>query len=122
VTEREAPDTLPAFDAQASCHRCLIYLGDLARYKELHSDGKAKDWAIVANYYLQAAALWPASGNPHNQVSILCGRPEDVSKFCEEASRHTAPVINAETLYSLAGRKIRAAVCCHGFVRDLGIS
>jgi protein SMG7 len=51
-----------------SCHRCLIFLGDLARYKEVHGDGQ--DWSVSAGYYLQASALWPSSGNPHNQV---CG-------------------------------------------------
>ncbi len=49
-----------------SCHRCLIFLGDLARYKEVHGDGQ--DWSVSTGYYLQAYALWPASGNPHNQV------------------------------------------------------
>ena len=59
---------------QLSCHRCLIYLGDLARYKEIHGDshgeGDAKnhDWSIAAGFYVKAAFIWPASGNPHNQV------------------------------------------------------
>ncbi|CAM6035486.1 unnamed protein product, partial [Sphagnum compactum] len=52
-----------------SCHRCLIFLGDLARYKEVHGDGQ--DWSVSAGYYLQAYALWPASGNPHNQLAVL---------------------------------------------------
>jgi protein SMG7 len=61
---------------QLSCHRCLIYLGDLARYKEIHGDssgqGDAKihDWSIAAGFYVKAASIWPASGNPHNQVLI----------------------------------------------------
>ena len=55
---------------QLSCHRCLIYLGDLARYKELHGDanGQNHDWSVAANYYLKAVSFWPASGNPHNQA------------------------------------------------------
>ncbi|KAH8965332.1 hypothetical protein BDL97_04G113100 [Sphagnum fallax] len=52
-----------------SCHRCLIFLGDLARYKEVHGDGQ--DWSVSAGYYLQASALWPSSGNPHNQLAVL---------------------------------------------------
>ncbi|GAQ92205.1 telomerase activating protein est1 [Klebsormidium nitens] len=75
VAAKLGPDKLRL--CQASCHRCLIYLGDLARYKELHSDSKVKDWAIVANYYLQAAALWPASGNPHNQLAVLATYVDD---------------------------------------------
>lgn len=58
---------------QLSCHRCLIYLGDLARYKELHgdADGQNHDWSVAANYYLKAVSFWPASGNPHNQLAVL---------------------------------------------------
>lgn len=54
-----------------SCHRCLIYLGDLARYKGLYGEGdsKARDYTTASSYYLQAASLWPSSGNPHHQVS-----------------------------------------------------
>ncbi|KAL4578602.1 hypothetical protein LXL04_014727 [Taraxacum kok-saghyz] len=56
-----------------SCHRCLIYLGDLARYKGLYGEGesKSRDYAAASSYYLQAASLWPASGNPHHQLAIL---------------------------------------------------
>eukprot|EP01018_Ginkgo_biloba_P009676 Gb_30018 [translate_table: standard] len=58
---------------QLSCHRCLIYLGDLARYKELHGDADTRnhDWSVAAGYYLKAIFLWPASGNPHNQLAVL---------------------------------------------------
>ena len=53
-----------------SCHRCLIYLGDLARYKGLYGEGdsKTREFAAASSYYLQAASLWPSSGNPHHQV------------------------------------------------------
>lgn len=56
-----------------SCHRCLIYLGDLARYKGLYGDGdsKSREYATASSYYLQAASIWPSSGNPHHQV-YLC--------------------------------------------------
>ena len=57
-----------------SCHRCLIYLGDLARYKGLYGEGgdsKNREYAAASGYYLQAASLLPASGNPHHQVLSL---------------------------------------------------
>lgn len=56
-----------------SCHRCLIYLGDLARYKSLYGEGdsKAGDFAAASSYYLQASSLWPSSGNPHHQVHLF---------------------------------------------------
>ncbi|XP_068657766.1 nonsense-mediated mRNA decay factor SMG7-like [Aristolochia californica] len=57
-----------------SCHRCLIYLGDLARYKGLYGEGgdsATRDYAAASSYYIQAASLWPSSGNPHHQLAIL---------------------------------------------------
>ncbi|XP_071741533.1 nonsense-mediated mRNA decay factor SMG7-like [Rutidosis leptorrhynchoides] len=56
-----------------SCHQCYIYLGDLARYKGLYGEGesKSRDYAAASSYYLQAASLWPSSGNPHHQLAIL---------------------------------------------------
>ncbi|KAI3446578.1 hypothetical protein Pfo_003243 [Paulownia fortunei] len=62
-----------------SCHRCLIYLGDLARYKSLYGEGdsKARDFAAASSYYMQASSLWPSSGNPHHQLAILAGYSND---------------------------------------------
>ncbi|KAI3994015.1 hypothetical protein MKX01_003028 [Papaver californicum] len=56
-----------------SCHRCFIYLGDLARYKGLYGEGDSntRDFAAASSYYLQAASLRPSSGNPHHQLAIL---------------------------------------------------
>ncbi|XP_058205654.1 nonsense-mediated mRNA decay factor SMG7-like [Rhododendron vialii] len=56
-----------------SCHRCLIYLGDLARYKGLYGEveSKARDFAAASSYYMQASSLWPSNGNPHHQLAIL---------------------------------------------------
>lgn len=62
-----------------SCHRCLIYLGDLARYKGLYGEGdsKSREYAAASSYYLQAASLWPSSGNPHHQLAILASYSSD---------------------------------------------
>ncbi|KAK4359640.1 hypothetical protein RND71_021869 [Anisodus tanguticus] len=62
-----------------SCHRCLIYLGDLARYKSLYGEGdsKARDFAAASSYYVQASSLWPSSGNPHHQLAILASYSND---------------------------------------------
>ncbi|KAM7280876.1 hypothetical protein ACFE04_008010 [Oxalis oulophora] len=62
-----------------SCHRCLIYLGDLARYKGLYGEGdsRSREYAAASSYYLQAAALWPSSGNPHHQLAILASYSAD---------------------------------------------
>ncbi|XP_008794961.2 protein SMG7-like isoform X1 [Phoenix dactylifera] len=62
-----------------SCHRCLIYLGDLARYKGLYGEGDSvgRDYAVASGYYGQAASLWPSSGNPHHQLAILASYSGD---------------------------------------------
>jgi protein SMG7 len=54
-----------------SCHRCLIYLGDLARYKSLHGDddSASREYTAASSYYKEAASIYPSSGNPHHQVS-----------------------------------------------------
>lgn len=56
-----------------SCHRCLIYLGDLARYKGLYGEGdaKAREFAVASSYYVQAFSLCPSNGNPHHQVTTI---------------------------------------------------
>lgn len=53
-----------------SCHRCLIYLGDLSRYKVLYEgESKARDFTAASSYYMQASSLCPSNGNPHHQVN-----------------------------------------------------
>ncbi len=35
-------------------HRCLVCLGDLARYREIHSEETRKDWTLSERYYYMA--------------------------------------------------------------------
>lgn len=52
-----------------SCHQCLIYLGDLARYKLLYDmEPSGSQHEVASSYYTQANSIWPFSGNPHHQV------------------------------------------------------
>ncbi|KAG9147567.1 hypothetical protein Leryth_007360 [Lithospermum erythrorhizon] len=62
-----------------SCHRCLIYLGDLARYKCLYgeSESKARDFSAASSYYIQASSLWSSSGNPHHQLALIASYSGD---------------------------------------------
>ena len=52
------------------CHRFLVCLGDLARYMEQFEKSSVQkhNWSVAATYYLEAAIIWPDSGNPQNQV------------------------------------------------------
>lgn len=36
-----------------SINRCFIFLGDLARYRELHGENSAKDWSSAERFYHQ---------------------------------------------------------------------
>lgn len=77
VMEKDGNKSTEMKKGLISCHRCLIYLGDLARYKGLYGEGdsKSREYAAASSYYLQASSLWPSSGNPHHQVFpilLLC--------------------------------------------------
>ncbi|KAJ8770947.1 hypothetical protein K2173_022119 [Erythroxylum novogranatense] len=79
VMEKDGKKTTDIKKGFISCHRCLIYLGDLARYKGLYGEGdsKTREYAAASSYYLQAASLWPSSGNPHHQLAILASYSGD---------------------------------------------
>ncbi|ERN15018.1 protein SMG7L [Amborella trichopoda] len=83
-----------------SCHRCLIYLGDLARYRELYGnpDIQNHNWSVAACYYSRAAVLWPASGNPHNQLAVLATYVSDellTLYHCVRSLAVESPFLNA---------------------------
>ncbi|KAK9371027.1 hypothetical protein V1509DRAFT_574217 [Lipomyces kononenkoae] len=55
-----------------SCHRSLVCLGDLSRYREMHSfDSVEKEWRPALNYYILAKQLCPSLGFPHNQIAVI---------------------------------------------------
>eukprot|EP00257_Ricinus_communis_P013396 XP_015570819.1 protein SMG7L [Ricinus communis] len=58
---------------QFLCHRFLVCLGDLARYREQFekSDVQNQDWSVAVKHYLEATKIWPHSGNPQNQLAVL---------------------------------------------------
>ncbi|XP_052301269.1 nonsense-mediated mRNA decay factor SMG7-like isoform X3 [Populus trichocarpa] len=58
---------------QFLCHRFLVCLGDLARYREQceKSDTQNHKWSVAVAHYLEATIIWPDSGNPQNQLAVL---------------------------------------------------
>lgn len=58
---------------QFLCHRFLVCLGDLARYREQYEklDVQKPNWSVAASHYLEATMIWPDSGNPQNQLAVL---------------------------------------------------
>ncbi|MFS7904240.1 putative telomerase activating protein Est1 [Helianthus anomalus] len=77
--DKDGNESIDVKKGLISCHRCLIYLGDLARYKGLYVEGdsKTRDFAAASSYYKQAATLVPSSGNPHHQLAILASYSGD---------------------------------------------
>ncbi|XP_027329740.1 protein SMG7-like [Abrus precatorius] len=79
VMEKDGKKSAEMKKGLISCHRCLIYLGDLARYKGLYGEGDSiqREFAAASSYYLQAASIWPSSGNPHHQLALLASYSGD---------------------------------------------
>ncbi|XP_031385578.1 protein SMG7 [Punica granatum] len=79
VMEKDVKKSAEMKKGLISCHRCLIYLGDLARYKGLYGEAnsKSREYTAASSYYLQAASLWPSIGNPHHQLAILASYSGD---------------------------------------------
>ncbi len=54
-----------------SCHRTLIYLGDLSRYRASEKLDKAPDFGPAIGYYGLACTLFPSSGLGHHQQAVV---------------------------------------------------
>ncbi|KAK3380030.1 hypothetical protein B0T24DRAFT_590544 [Lasiosphaeria ovina] len=66
-------DKLNAADAKlvtASCHKTLVHLGDLSRYRTLMRS-KERRWDIALAYYALANELIPESGLAHHQCGVI---------------------------------------------------
>ncbi|KAK4239979.1 hypothetical protein C8A03DRAFT_42441 [Achaetomium macrosporum] len=61
---------------KSSCHKTLIYLGDLARYRTLLRP-KDRKWEGALAYYQLANELIPESGYGHHQCSVIYVETED---------------------------------------------
>ncbi|TSK20098.1 Protein SMG5 [Bagarius yarrelli] len=77
--------------AQMACHRCLVYLGDLARYQNELAGVEAEQ--LAERFYHQALSVSPTVGMPFNQLGTLAG-----SKFYNvEATYYYLRCIQSET-------------------------
>jgi len=61
---------------KGSCHKTLIYLGDLARYRTLLRT-KDRKWDGPLAYYFLANDLIPESGHGHHQCGVIYAETED---------------------------------------------
>lgn len=77
--------------AHFACHRCLVYLGDLARYQNELAGVEAEQ--LAERFYHQALSVMPHVGMPFNQLGTLAG-----SKFYNvEAMYYYLRCIQSET-------------------------
>ncbi|KAJ3164124.1 hypothetical protein HDU88_005622 [Geranomyces variabilis] len=76
--------------ALKACHRSLIYLGDLARYREHHADRKATNWSAAVMFYNMAIRLIPENGNPYNQLAVIASHLGDELRAMECYTRSLA--------------------------------
>ena len=78
----EAPSarTAKTLAVRASCASCLLFLGDLSRYRQLHAEapaaaaagtGASGRWAAALALYGVAQLIAPQSGNAHNQMAVI---------------------------------------------------
>ncbi|CAI9087429.1 OLC1v1021496C1 [Oldenlandia corymbosa var. corymbosa] len=64
-------ETMKLNKCRFTCHRFLICLGDIARYGELFKKQADSKWLVAFTCYVEASRICPASGNPHNQLTLL---------------------------------------------------
>ncbi|XP_046892958.1 protein SMG5 [Hypomesus transpacificus] len=77
--------------AQMACHRCLVYLGDLARYQNELAGVESEQ--LAERFYHQALSVTPHGGMPFNQLGTLAG-----SKFFNvEATYYYLRCIQSES-------------------------
>lgn len=56
---------------EASCKRCIIYLGDLSRWRETELNLKERNWGPAKGYYNLALKFDPAEGACYNQLAVI---------------------------------------------------
>ncbi|KAL8734850.1 MAG: hypothetical protein Q9166_001202 [cf. Caloplaca sp. 2 TL-2023] len=106
-----------------SCHRSLIHLGDLSRYREseLASKNKKKNWGPAIGYYDLATAIHPSSGVPYNQLAIISRIKGDhalaLYQLYRAQSVHEPPATASENL-NLEFKKVREAWKRDGLADD----
>ncbi|ENN76118.1 hypothetical protein D910_04922 [Dendroctonus ponderosae] len=71
LDDAEASEVTPELKqwAKQAIHQCLIYMGDLSRYRQELEPSLGS--AAATRYYLQAATFRPESGMPYNQMGTL---------------------------------------------------
>ncbi|KAM4699419.1 telomerase-binding protein EST1A [Discoglossus pictus] len=108
-----------------SAQRCMICLGDIARYREQATDtsnyGKARSW------YLKAQHIAPKNGRPYNQLALLAiytRRKLDAVYYYMRSLAASNPILTAkESLMSLFEEtKRKAELMEQKLQKDMGLN
>ncbi|KAL8648877.1 MAG: hypothetical protein Q9226_005805 [Calogaya cf. arnoldii] len=124
ATEEDVQTTPELRDAiLRSCHRTLIHLGDLSRYRESELDTKKgkKNWGPAIGYYDLAIAISPASGTPHNQLAIIArikGNRTNTIYHLYRAQSAYEPPLTANDNLDLELKKLRESLQPADFAVD----
>ncbi|KAL6712804.1 hypothetical protein ACLMJK_009645 [Lecanora helva] len=62
---------LPNVSVLLLCHRTLIQLGDLSRWRETELVTKGHNWGPASAYYDLARDVYPSAGAPYNQLAVI---------------------------------------------------
>lgn len=99
--------------ALSVCHKCLIFLGDLARYKQLASAEESKDWDVPSSYYSEAVDLIPSNGNPFNQLAVIAtyqNEEMDAAYYYFRSIAVRMPFMTAEENLNLIFQKTKRTI------------
>ncbi|CAB4420940.1 unnamed protein product [Rhizophagus irregularis] len=82
--------------------RCLIHLGDFARYRETLLDASEKRWEFSRQFYTKAARVYCENGKAQAQLALLATYGDNeldiVYWYCFSLSTKQPPSISSENL------------------------
>ncbi|KAF2161037.1 hypothetical protein M409DRAFT_70103 [Zasmidium cellare ATCC 36951] len=70
-SQTDSAPTITREAAVASCHRNVIYLGDLARYRASDKLDRNPDFGRAVGWYKLATDILPSSGHGHHQLAVV---------------------------------------------------
>lgn len=99
-SDTQVPDAILE-EGISAVHRCLLYLGDLARYQAETEGINYK--SISARFYHQALLICPKEGRPHNQLGTLAG----INYEGLEAAYHYMKCLSSKIPFPGAGDNLK---------------
>ena len=95
-----------------SCHRTLIRLGDLSRWRETELVSKDRNWGPAIGYYELAETIYSQDGSAHHQLAVVALTDNNHFRAVYHFYRALAaenPHANARTNLELEFKKVLIA-------------